>query len=251
MFVWGACHGSGSLLQIPTCRFQAHSCVVADRFLYIDAMVLRNGPTVQGRERRCLGSKGLAIALHPAEAVLEPFSEVWCRISCINDMVGEYLDHLHCAVGSQDPVVFAVRAGVVGSPVHVQAERTLIQGLHERVCAEGRLDFGNVPQNVPHVKSFSVFSTSSFRVDVAFYVRVFEKDPQQKPCSVCLRRQADGKVAVLIRYASTTAVTHVACCCYTDEPQGLHTPVVVVMTDTHVAKRRAYLHLVVYGMLVQ
>jgi hypothetical protein len=181
-------------------------------------MVLGNGTTVQGSERRCLGSKGLAIALHPAEAVLKPFSEVWCRISCINDMIGEYLDHLHCALGSQDPVVFAVRAGVVGSPVHVQAEKTLMQGLHDRVCAVGRLEFGQVPQNVPHVKSFSVFNMSSFRVDIAFSVRVFEKDPEQKPCSVCLRRQEDGKVAVLIQYASTTAVTHVACRCYTEVP---------------------------------
>jgi hypothetical protein len=194
--------GAASLLLqaiavLDILSFPSNACLVAHKCTHLQAW-----------ERTCLGSKGLAIVLEPAEALLEPFSEVWCHITCINNMIGEYLDRLYCAVGGMDPVVFALRVGVVGSPIHVQAEKSLLPGLHNHVCATGRIDFGRVQQNTPLVRSFSVFNTSSFKIDIAFHVRVFEKDPSKRLCSVSLQSQANGKIAVLLWYAPNNAVSH-------------------------------------------
>ena len=156
---------------------------------------------MQASSKRALGAKGLAFALEPTSATLEPFGEVRCRVRCSNDMVGDYLDRLHCAVGTLPLKTFVLRAGVTGSPVHVQAEANLVPGLHAVVRSRAALRFGAVPQGVPVTKAFSVFNTSSFHVDLAFRVKAYQTDPAEKAARVSLALKASGGVSVDIRCA--------------------------------------------------
>jgi hypothetical protein len=157
---------------------------------------------VQADAKRKLGTKGLAILLQPAEAQLEPFGEFVCRVSCLNDMVGTYIDTLRCAVGDLKIEPVLLRIGVVGSPVHVQTAAHYVPGLHHTILREASLAFGHVPRGVAVVKHFSVFNTACFGIAVAFRVRMFQKDPTRRWLAVSLDVAGDGTVSVPMRCAS-------------------------------------------------
>lgn len=158
-------------------------------------------PYFQALCKQALGARGLAFALDLSSATLEPFGEVRCRVRCSNDMVGDYLDHLHCAVGALPHTTFVLRAGVTGSPVHVQAEANLVPGLRAGASPHTQLCFGAVPKGVAVTKAFSVFNTSSFRVGLDFRVRTYQTDPAHRAASVQLVPHAGG-VLVRIRCGS-------------------------------------------------
>ena len=159
------------------------------------------GRYLQDVAKRLLGDKGLAISVTPASAKLDPFGEARFLIRCVNNMCGEYTDVLHCMVGHLPDQEVLVRAGVIGTPVHVQLEGNFIRGLHSQIVHATRLGFGEVPRSVGSTKHFHMFNTSCFDVDVDLRVWVFESDLQKDWVTVSLVVSNDDTVAVNIRYA--------------------------------------------------
>eukprot|EP00892_Ulva_mutabilis_P005002 jgi/Ulvmu1/2874/UM146_0016.1 len=206
------CHDSA------VCLSTVHSCG-----LVWATLVAR----VQEAARAMLVGRGIAIKLSRTHAVLPPFGSCTFHMQLMSNCVGSYLDRLHCSVGDLKPQMFWVRAGIIGSPVcldpersclfavapcmdagssrscgvqvHVQREAVLVRGLHERTITHVCLDYGSVPQHVEVIKSFSVFNQSGFDVDVEFSVHIWEKRPGKRWVDVQLQANEDGHVQVAAR----------------------------------------------------
>jgi hypothetical protein len=156
---------------------------------------------VQEGAEKVLRGRGLAISVTPATATLPPFGAVTFALSVMSNMVGMYEDELECVVGDAPAKRFVARAGVAGSPLHVQKEAVLVPGLYTRNSTATALSFGAVPAGVQVSRSFSVFNLSSFQVSLELRLEVFERDPDKPWTRSSLQVQPDGSVRLAIRCA--------------------------------------------------
>jgi hypothetical protein len=156
---------------------------------------------MQAQAQQLLGSHGFAILLEPNDAVLAPFGEARITVRCLNNMVGTYCDALRCAVGGLPVRTFGVCAGVVGSPVHVQAASHFIPGLHAEIARTAALPFGTALRGVAVRKRFSVRNTCCFPVAVRLRVRAHQTDPAGRHVAAALRPRPDGSVALTLACA--------------------------------------------------
>lgn len=147
-----------------------------------------------------LNNRGMAISITPPTATLPPFGTARFTLKLMSNMIGTYEDILECTVGTETPKQFIIRAGIIGSPVHLQKEASLVKGLFVRNSTQTRVEFGIVPKGVQVTRSVSVFNLCSFEVSIAFHLEVFERNPLNGWTTSQLHVQQDDSVALTIRY---------------------------------------------------
>lgn len=149
-----------------------------------------------------LSNRGMAISITPPTATLPPFGTARFTLKLMSNMIGTYEDILECIIGTQAPQKFLIRAGIIGSPVHLQKEASLVKGLFVSNSTQSRVDFGIVPKGVQVTRSVSAFNLSSFEVAVAFHLEVFQRAPLEwnSWTTSKLHVQPDDFVALTIRY---------------------------------------------------
>ena len=146
-----------------------------------------------------LNNRGMAISIMPQQATLPPFGTARFTLKLMSNMIGTYEDILECRIGTEAPDKFRIRAGIIGSPVHLQKEASLVKGLFVRNSTQSKVDFGIVPKGVQVTRSVSVFNLSSFEVGIAFHLEVFERSPLHDWTSSHLHVRPDDTVALTVR----------------------------------------------------
>lgn len=119
----------------------------------------------------------------------------------MNNMVGEYLDTLHLAVGDLPVRDIVVRAGVAGTPVHVQQAANLIPGLQKELSRSMRLAFGAAPCGVRVTKQFHVFNTACFDMEIDLRVVTYETRADQRQVETALEVDGSGALRLACRCA--------------------------------------------------
>jgi hypothetical protein len=147
-----------------------------------------------------LDNRGMAISVFPPTATLPPFGTARFTLKLMSNMIGTYEDILECTVGAESAQRFLIRAGIIGSPVHLQKEASMIKGLFVSNCTHTRVNFGVVPKGVQVTRSVSVFNLSSFEVAIAFNLEVLERHPQHAWTTSQLHVLPDNTVELTIRY---------------------------------------------------
>jgi hypothetical protein len=142
----------------------------------------------------------MAISVCPTRNTLPPFGTARFKLQLMSNMIGTYEDILECTVGTTEPQQFLIRAGIIGSPVHLQKEASLVKGLFVSNSTHARVSFGIIAKGVQSTRSVSVFNLSSFKVAIAFKLEVFERHPQRPWTTTQLHVRPDGSVALTIRY---------------------------------------------------
>lgn len=149
----------------------------------------------------------MAISITPRTAVLPSFGTVTFTLKLMSNMIGTYEDILECCVGAQPPQQFLVRAGIIGSPVHLQKEASLVRGLNVWNQTRAKVGFGIVPKGVQVTRAVSVFNLSCFEVAIAFHLEVFERSQERPWMNAQLQVQPDESISLNLRYATGDSST--------------------------------------------
>lgn len=129
-------------------------------------------PTAQDAARNILGEKGIAVSCVPNQALLHPWDELRVTIACATDMLGVYQDTLHVQVGTLPRWDVPLRIGVVGTPLQLQVERRLPDGLTVERVSETALTFGDVASGMTHTRHFHAVNTSNLDMHIRWQVFV-------------------------------------------------------------------------------
>jgi hypothetical protein len=140
---------------------------------------------LQAAARDILGEKGIAISCVPAQALLHPWDELRVTVAAATDMLGVYQDVLHVRCGTLPAWDIPLRLGVVGTPLQIQTERRLPDGLTVERVSETTLAFGDVPSGIRHTRTFHVVNTSNLDMKIDWQVLVHCSHPERKVRSRC------------------------------------------------------------------